>query len=408
MPKVEPARDGVGGKAKRPTSGDRLAPRIISLVMLVVVVLLVGAIFFRVMLQFIAPLFLAGVMVVVFEPLHKRVTRRIPNRPEWAAAVTTGLIAAFVLIPITWLGLVAFIEMSAVVKPFLQEAASADHSSDESALSGIIEQIRERYPEEIETYEETFSQNFEEQVKSGVNAVSQSVLETGVHTFFSAISFMFALGIMSFAMYYFFADGPAMIEAFIRLSPLDDRHERELLAKFSEVSRAVVTATLLSAAAQGLLAGLGYALVLEDGPVFLLTALTMLMAIVPFVGATIVWAPVVAWVYFVQDNPGWALGFFLWCAIAVSNIDNIIKPIVLHGQSKLHPLMALLSVLGGVTVLGPVGILVGPMLVAFLQALLNMLKKELDLFRAGSAKDTDAEQSEDANSPAVLAAESGG
>jgi hypothetical protein len=66
--------------------------------------------------------------------------------------------------------------------------------------------------------------------------------------------------------------------------------------------------------------------------------------------------------------------------VVVSGIDNIIKPLVLRGQSNLHPLLALLSILGGVQVLGPVGILVGPMLVSFLQALLEMLRKELDSF----------------------------
>jgi hypothetical protein len=62
----------------------------------------------------------------------------------------------------------------------------------------------------------------------------------------------------------------------------------------------------------------------------------------------------------------------------VSTVDNIIKPIVLHGQSKLHPLLALLSVLGGVGALGPIGIFVGPIAVAFLQAALTMLQVELD------------------------------
>ena len=55
----------------------------------------------------------------------------------------------------------------------------------------------------------------------------------------------------------------------------------------------------------------------------------------------------------------------------------MIKPLVLHGQSNLHPLVALISILGGVQTLGPIGILVGPMLVAFIQALLNMINKEL-------------------------------
>ncbi len=59
-------------------------------------------------------------------------------------------------------------------------------------------------------------------------------------------------------------------------------------------------------------------------------------------------------------------------------VDNVIKPYILHGQANLHPLLALLSVIGGVQVLGPIGILVGPMLVAFLQALINMLNKEIE------------------------------
>jgi predicted PurR-regulated permease PerM len=68
----------------------------------------------------------------------------------------------------------------------------------------------------------------------------------------------------------------------------------------------------------------------------------------------------------------------------VSTVDNIIKPIVLHGQSKLHPLLALLSVLGGVGALGPIGIFVGPIAVAFLQAALTMLQTELDSMGQGS------------------------
>jgi predicted PurR-regulated permease PerM len=67
----------------------------------------------------------------------------------------------------------------------------------------------------------------------------------------------------------------------------------------------------------------------------------------------------------------------LYGACVVSVADNIIKPIILHGQSNLHPLLALLSVLGGVRALGPIGIFVGPMAVAFLQALLNILNVEL-------------------------------
>jgi hypothetical protein len=120
----------------------------------------------------------------------------------------------------------------------------------------------------------------------------------------------------------------------------------------------------------------------------------MVTAMVPFVGAFAVWAVVVGWVWLYGErlvdgqvqhvgDPFTAIILFFYCMIVVSGIDNVIKPFILHGQSKLHPLLALLSILGGVQVLGPVGILVGPMLVSFLQALLDMLKKELDSFGEG-------------------------
>ncbi|MDA7994415.1 MAG: AI-2E family transporter, partial [Pirellulales bacterium] len=73
-----------------------------------------------------------------------------------------------------------------------------------------------------------------------------------------------------------------------------------------------------------------------------------------------------------------ALGLALWGALVVSTVDNIIKPYVLQGQSKLHPLLALLSILGGVGALGPIGVFIGPIAVAFLQAALTMLQTELD------------------------------
>jgi predicted PurR-regulated permease PerM len=85
--------------------------------------------------------------------------------------------------------------------------------------------------------------------------------------------------------------------------------------------------------------------------------------------------------FFVKSTWG-AIGLALWGACVVSTIDNVIKPIVLHGQSKLHPLLALLSVLGGVAALGPIGIFVGPIAVAFLQAALTMLQTELDTISA--------------------------
>ena len=138
----------------------------------------------------------------------------------------------------------------------------------------------------------------------------------------------------------------------------------------------VVVATLLSAVVQGFLAGIGYAVAgLES--VFLLTLLTTVLAMVPFVGAASVWIPCALWLFF-HDDKGAAVMMAVYGVLVISMADNVIKPWILHGKSNLHPLLALLSVLGGVQALGPIGILVGPMVVSFLQALLVMFSDELD------------------------------
>ena len=193
--------------------------------------------------------------------------------------------------------------------------------------------------------------------------------------------------VMIISLYFFLLDGPAMLESLKKLSPIENEYEDELIREFGKVSRAVVVATLLAALIQGILGGIGYYFAgLES--VFLLTLLTGCMALVPFFGAASVWLPCSLWLYFVDDNVAAAIGLAVYGTLVVSMSDNLIKPLVLHGQSKLHPLLALLSVLGGVASLGPIGILIGPMIVAFLQTLLKILQKEMVTLDRGAPSTT--------------------
>jgi len=111
--------------------------------------------------------------------------------------------------------------------------------------------------------------------------------------------------------------------------------------------------------------------------IFLLTVLSGVLAMVPFLGAASVWVPCALYLYFIDNNMTAAIGLAIYGAAVVSMADNVIKPLVLHGQSKLHPLFAFLSVIGGLAMLGPIGILIGPMIVAFLQTLLEILHNEV-------------------------------
>jgi predicted PurR-regulated permease PerM len=404
-------------------------PRVISFIVLLAILLLVGAVFFQVMAQFIVPLFLACVLLVVFQPLHRWILGHLPKHPRISALITTVLILLVVLLPLVWLGWNAYVELHALLAPAQHKAAvatrqaaaksaatagqtsenkgavAAGQASDnkgaapaeqtvdskvEGPFSNTLKNTARRLRNEIQHVIPGLAID-DQQVDDMVASASRFAATKVVSGLQTAVGILVGLAILVISLYYFLADGPVMIDAVMELSPLDARYEQELLERFGDVSRAVVVATLLSAVVQGLLAGVGYYFALpHDAPIFLLVALTMVTAMIPFVGAAFTWVCVCVYIYLygehvvdgtvVQGDTVTAVVLAIYCTIVVSGIDNVIKPLVLHGQSKLHPLLALLSILGGVQVLGPVGILVGPMLVSFLQALLNMLRKELDSF----------------------------
>ncbi|MFT5527750.1 MAG: putative PurR-regulated permease PerM, partial [Pirellulaceae bacterium] len=137
--------------------------------------------------------------------------------------------------------------------------------------------------------------------------------------------FILACVILSVAMYFFLTDGHGMIQSIMRLSPLDDSYELELIQEFDRVSRAVVVATLLAAVAQGLLAGLGF-WIAGVNSVFLLTLVTIVCSMIPFIGAAAVWVPVSIYLYLVDERLAAAVLLAIYGAGIVSMADNVIKP----------------------------------------------------------------------------------
>lgn len=189
------------------------------------------------------------------------------------------------------------------------------------------------------------------------------------------VQFTVGLVVMLVGAYYFLADGREMAKSVMGLTPLDREYAEQLGREFGNLTRAVVLSMLLAAVTQGLLAGFGYWLC-GIHSVFLLMLVTTLFAMVPLVGSTIIWGGCAVWLYF-DGRTAAAVGLAVYGTLVISMADNLIKPMILHGRSNLHPLAALLSVLGGVQALGPIGVFVGPMVVALLHTLLVMLQKEL-------------------------------
>jgi predicted PurR-regulated permease PerM len=341
--------------------------RLVSFAILLGLVVLFGLLSLRVMAAFLLPLLLAAMLVVIFGPLHRAIRARTGG-PEWlAAGLTTLAVLVIVFVPLGFLAVRAGGDAMTLVR-----------TPDQLKLD----------PQELDALVTAFNEATGFQATAdGVNAELRRLTEDWIGPVVLRApaklgKLVIGLAVMIVGFFYFLADGPRMLEAVTRLMPLDVRYQWQLLREFEEISRAVVSATLLAAVAQAILGGVGYAVAGLDN-VFLLTLLTFVMAMVPLLGAASVWGAASLYLLLFAKQPWAAAGLAVWGALVVSTIDNVIKPIVLQGQSKLHPLLALLSVLGGVAALGPIGIFVGPIAVAFLQAALTMLAVEIESFERG-------------------------
>jgi len=368
--------------------------RMVSFVALVAVLVLIAILFYHVMSPFLLPLFLAVLLVVIFQPLYDWMVGRFRGRRHLAAAVTTFGILVIVFLPAGLIVFQAASEAAAIYRR-AQAVQAVQAASQESTRPG---DRRDRSTEPVVDLREVAVKvaRFGNRLGLGLTAndvelalrakAEEWLAPLAVNAVRISGKMVLGLLITIVALYYFLVDGPQMLHQITVLSPLDQQYEEQLIREFTQMSRAVVLAMLLSAIAQGLLAGLGYAVV-GARPLFLLTLLTILLAMVPFVGAASVWVSVSLWLFFFQDRPWPAVLLAIYGAGVVSTIDNIIKPMVLHGRSRLHPLLAFLSVLGGLGALGPIGIFIGPMVVTFLYALLQMFHREVERFGQPSLRE---------------------
>jgi predicted PurR-regulated permease PerM len=191
----------------------------------------------------------------------------------------------------------------------------------------------------------------------------------------NVISFAIGFAIMILAFYYFLAEGPAIAEEIQGLLPFEPADEDAIVRQFETICRGVVLGTLVAALVQAVLLGIVLAF-LQIPAAWLLTCLTALTAMIPFVGAAGTYVPVALYLLWNERVPA-ALLLFSYGAVIVSTADNLIRAHMIHGTARLHPLMALVSALGAVQLVGLFGIFIGPVVAGVFYALLKLVRQKL-------------------------------
>jgi predicted PurR-regulated permease PerM len=307
---------------------------------------------------FFSVLFIAIVLAAVAFPFHQWVLKQFNGHKNISATVTTALVAILILIPV-------------MVLTMLLIQQSIDILGRISSQPGIFGSIV-RWVNSVDGFifqKFNVHVNFEQYINVQALAGQSSTwfIEQFKFIFANTIEIILAVFLVVLALFFFLRDGKEFIRNIMRLSPLKDEHDEKVLQKMGLAITSVIRGSLIVSVIKGVLAGIGFYLFGIPGAI-VLGFIAVIVSLLPSVGTTLLFLPFVIYGFF---NSGWlwATGLLIWAVIIVSLVDNILGPIIMERGMKIHPMFIMFSLIGGLVVFGPVGFIVGPVVLSLLYAL---------------------------------------
>lgn len=328
--------------------------------------------FYRVVAPFLMPIILAAFLVVLFDPLHARIVRGMKGRRSLAAMVSSVAVILLLLIPagvVITLIVLQVIELVQVARDLLGPGGVPELLRGEvpEALEPLVNRI-ERFVDELEAI------GVAPQVQDALNAAA-AWLTAQLAGFVPRTASLFLHAFMMVvALYYFFRDGPRILEELSQVTPMERRYEEEFYREFRDVAYAMFYVNLMLALVQGTVGAIGFAII-GMPQVLVWAALLGMFSLLPVIGPWLIWLPV-AIVLFITGR--WVSGLFLFVygALVISSIDNVLRPILAKGRIRLHPLLVFVTIFGGIVAFGFVGVLLGPLIGSLFTAMIGIWKRD--------------------------------
>lgn len=293
---------------------------------------------------------------IILYPIYEWLKKR--GLPSWLASLLTVLLFMMVLLgPILGIGVLVFNQSQDVYT----EVVSGQNVG--SFIDSIDNTINKILPTGI-----TF--DIKEKALDFTLLVSNNVARIFSTTLFA----FFSLVLIFLSIFYFLKDGAKWRQALIELSPLADKDDRKIIVRLESAVNGVLKGYLLIAIVQGILMGVGFWIFgIPNGALW--GTVAAIASLVPMIGTAFISVPAIIFL-FVTGHDVAALGFLIWSIVVVGMVDNLLNPLIVGSKINIPPLFILFAVLGGIAVLGPVGILVGPLAVSLLYTLISIYKNE--------------------------------
>jgi len=316
---------------------------------------------------FRAPLFLAAVLAAAFQPLLARTERLLKGRRRLAGALLTLLVFGAIVAPIA--SILAFVAKEITQGLTWVRDSLGVQSVGELSLSRIPPQAQHALDGILSTLHLS-----REQVQTFAAKGLEYAQTAGPALLGASAGAVASAFIMLAAFFFLLVDGRHLIRLLGRVSPLQAAQTEELLQEFANVSSATLVGAALTAVVQAVLATIGFVLARVPHAVFLGIA-TLIASFVPVIGTAIVWIPVAA-LLALTGHVTAAVFVGAWCGVLLTTADNVVKPLAMRGKVEMHTGLVFLALLGGITMFGLLGIIAGPLVIAFLLALLRMYERD--------------------------------
>ena len=331
--------------------------RIVFLLLLAVVT----AAFLAVLAPFFGPIFWAVIMALLFASTFRGILGRVRDRRNVAALLTVALIMLIVILPTVLLISAAANEVSTLVQRVSEGQINFRQYAQQvmAALPKWVTDLMARFNLfDVQSVVGRFSEAL---IKSGQVLTTQA-LNIGQN----AVLFVINLTLMLYLMFFFLRDGEALWRMIRNAVPMERVQTQYLATKFSTVVRATVKGNVVVALVQGTLGGLAFWALDIHGAV-LWGSIMAFLSLLPAVGAALIWAPVA--IYMLATGSVWqGVALIAWGALVIGMVDNLLRPVLVGKDTKLPDYVVLLSTLGGISLFGLSGFVIGPTVAALFMA----------------------------------------
>ncbi len=308
--------------------------------------------------SFLAPLILAFSLAIIFQPLYQYLKRHLGGQDTVAALIAVVLIVLIVLVPLVFVGQALFNEALSLY-----------------TMVSVNGHAQNWFNQSVANLQSYLQQHISPQITLNASNYLQQGLQwvvSRLNSFFAEfLRILFEVLIMIIALFYILRDGHFLRDQYIRISPLPDEYDERIIKTLSSAISSVIRGSLIVAVLQAIQGSVAIFIAGYPSPI-IWGIIIGVASFVPGVGTGIIMIPLILFTFFTGHIMQGVL-LTVWYILAVSLIDNILSPHVLkRGGIAVHPFMILLGVIGGLVIFGPIGFIVGPLIMALFFALLEL------------------------------------